>query len=369
VGYRVGDKKVATVPGRWHSAVLYNEPVEHPFTAVDLFAGCGALTLGLKQAGFKVVLAVELDPAASASYRLNHPEVRVLDCDIRSVDLLRELRKSGVKKGELDLLAACPPCQGFSTMRTLNEARSVADNRNDLVSTVADIIESLEPRTFLLENVPNLAKDFRFDSLRRRLERLRYYYQYDLVEAADYGVPQYRKRLVLVASKHAMPRTSARPKRHKTVAEAIGHLVPPEFSDDWLHAHVKRRSPRVEDVIRHIPRDGGSRSSLPHRLVLPCHRRTSGFSDVYGRLAWDAPSNTITSGCTNPSKGRFLHPEQDRALTLREAALLQAFPLRYRFAQTALSNIALQIGNAIPPPLARAHGLALADTLTRVEDR
>jgi DNA (cytosine-5)-methyltransferase 1 len=337
--------------------------VKKDWTAIDLFAGCGGLTLGLKQAGFDVVLAAEIDPAAAASYRLNHPEVSLLQTDVRVIDFVRELQSCNIAKGQLDLLAACPPCQGFSTIRTLNDGRLVNDRRNDLVSTVAEIISSLEPKTILFENVPNISKDRRFGALRKCLDRLGYYHRFDIVDAAKYGVPQHRKRLVLVASKSAMPQTKIPERRLRTVAEAIGDLIPPDFSSDWLQSHVKPRSHRVQEIIRRIPRNGGSRSALPPHLTLPCHRRTNGFKDVYGRLSWDKPSNTITSGCTNPSKGRFLHPEQDRPISLREASLLQAFPKRYRFARGPLFQIALQIGNAIPPPLARAHARALAETL------
>lgn len=333
-------------------------------TAVDVFAGCGGLTLGLKRAGFDVKVAVELDSRAAATYALNHPEVELLEMDVREEAVEAKLVEL-LNGTYLDLLAACPPCQGFSTIRTRNRREASPDPRNDLVLKVIDLIKLLQPKTVLLENVPRLASDWRFAKMLQVLDELHYYTSFQIVDAYDYGVPQRRRRLVLAASRISMPELQPKKSRvYRNVRDAIGFLEKPSESNDWLHSHVRPRSQRIQELIRLIPRNGGSRASLPSKHILNCHRQTTGFKDVYGRLAWNYPASTVTSGCTNPSKGRFLHPEEHRALSLREASLLQSFPRKYKFAESSVTALALQIGNAIPPPLAHFHAAVLADTLS-----
>lgn len=152
--------------------------------------------------------------------------------------------------------------------------------------------------------------------------------------------------------------------RWKTVKEAIGGLPEAGQSGDPMHDMPENRTPKVQEIIRLIPKDGGSRKDLPEEFQLECHKRCNGFKDVYGRLAWNNVAPTITGGCFNPSKGRFLHPEEDRAITMREAALLQSFPHRYKFPVTdSKSAVALMIGNALPPPFIAAHGRSIKRVL------
>jgi DNA (cytosine-5)-methyltransferase 1 len=153
-------------------------------------------------------------------------------------------------------------------------------------------------------------------------------------------------------------------KSRKTVRDTIARLPLAGSSGDKLHDITERRSARIKALIKKIPKDGGGRTDLPYKYQLDCHKRCNGFKDIYGRMAWDAVSPTITSGCFNPSKGRFLHPEEDRAITLREAALLQGFPHRYKFPITTnKSAVALMIGNALPPELIRRHAKSVFQTL------
>lgn len=323
-------------------------------TAIDLFAGCGGLTEGLKQAGFRIIGAVELDQLAARSYRLNHPSVRLWNEDIREVATRAVMNELGLSKGELDLLAGCPPCQGFSSLRTLNGKKDVRDRRNLLTDDFLRFVKALEPRTVMLENVPGLAERRRFDELRAELKRLGYQVTSDVLDAADYGVPQRRRRLILLASKTRAIQFAERAPTRATVREAIGHLPLPGASSDPLHRILSVRSKRVLDLIKSIPKNGGSRRDLDSDEQLACHQRCDGFSDVYGRMRWDAVAPTITSGCLNPSKGRFLHPSQNRAITAREAALLQSFPATYRFAtDRGVYIIAEVIGNALPPEFIR----------------
>jgi len=329
-------------------------------TAIDLFSGCGGLSLGLRQAGYRVLAAVEVDPKAQETYRLNHPEVQLCSTDIRQLDpaLLRE--QLGLGAGDLKLLAGCPPCQGFSRLRTRNKFASIDDPRNNLVLEFQRFAEAFRPQNILLENVPSLKGDSRFESFVAALEGMGYKCLVKVIDAADYGVPQRRKRLIMLASLSGLPSLPKPVAERSTVRKALTGMREPGDMHDALHSIPENRSEAVRRIIGLIPKDGGSRRDLPAHLVLDCHKKSSGFSDVYGRMAWDKVAPTITSGCHNPSKGRFLHPESNRTITLREAALLQGFPSDYKFVVGhGKESIALMIGNALPPPLIAAHAGSL----------
>lgn len=316
--------------------------------------------MGLKQAGFRVLGAVDVDSAAIRTYKVNHPNVKVWEMDIRKLSPMKMLETLNLKKKELDLLAGCPPCQGFSTMRTLNGAVRVDDPRNDLLHEFERFVEVFRPRAIMLENVPGLMQDERFKSFCWKLKRLGYQGNHRILNVADYAVPQRRRRLIYLAGMAVNIPFAEESDRRRTVKEAIGDLPKAGQSGDPVHDIPENRTPKVKEIIRHIPKDGGSRKDLPKKYQLECHKRCSGFKDVYGRMAWNDVAPTITSGCFNPSKGRFLHPEEDRAITMREAALLQGFPRRYKFPTTDnKSAVALMIGNALPPPFIAAHGKSI----------
>ncbi|MET0118928.1 MAG: DNA cytosine methyltransferase [Sedimenticola sp.] len=339
---------------------LTNNGTQRTPLAIDLFCGCGGLTQGLKKAKFKVIGAVDIEKISVETYKANHPEVETWHTDIKELTVSTVKRKLGIRKGELDLLAGCPPCQGFSTMRTLNGARSVSDPRNDLVMEFLRFVEELKPKSVMMENVPGLADDWRFVRFRKRMEELGYEGDFMILNAADYGVPQRRRRLIYVAGL-GMQADFARPARkRKTVRDAIGDLPPAGSSGDAVHDIPEKRTSKVLALIKRIPIDGGSRTDLPDEDQLECHKKCDGFKDVYGRMSWDEPAPTITSGCFNPSKGRFLHPVENRAITMREAALLQGFPKKYKFPSTNNKQaIALMVGNALPPEFIRRHAIAI----------
>jgi DNA (cytosine-5)-methyltransferase 1 len=187
-----------------------------------------------------------------------------------------------------------------------------------------------------------------------------------LKDLAQYAVPQRRKRLILVAGNKFDVDFARQTKRQKTVRNAIEKMPKAGDSGDRLHDLPQQRSNKVLNFIKAIPKDGGSRTDLPRRLQLECHRRLKGFNDVYGRMAWDDVAPTITGGCYNPSKGRFLHPRFDRAITLREAAILQTFPRRYRFpVRHGKEILSLLIGNALPPKFIRQQALAIISALRK----
>lgn len=325
-------------------------------TAIDLFSGCGGLTLGLKQAGFRVLGAIEMDDFANDTYELNHPEVEIWEDDIRNIHPVALMDEFELQEFDLDLLAGCPPCQGFSTITTLNGKHVFSDERNDLVLQFLHFVEHFLPKSVMLENVPGIANDERFIRVYRGLKKLGYHITWDVLNAADFGVPQRRKRLILVGSLYEPVEFAPIAKVHPTVRDAIGKLPPAGASGDPAHDIGEQRSKHIQMLIERIPKDGGSRSSLPVKYRLKCHRKTNGFKDIYGRMAWDSVAPTITGGCFNPSKGRFLHPEQNRAITMREAALLQGFPHSYKFSSVSnKSALAQLIGNALPPPFIKAH--------------
>lgn len=335
------------------------------YTAIDLFSGCGGLTLGLKLAGFKVLAAIENDDLAVRTYKANHRGVRVCHRDIRKVQAkpLRERLK--LQKGELDLLAGCPPCQGFSALRTRNGARQRRDHRNGLIKEMMRFTRAFLPKAIMMENVPGLADHWSFKRLCRDLRQLGYRVEWGIKDARHYGVPQRRKRLILLAGYRFDVPLAEESSAIRTVWRAIGDLKRPGRSRDKLQNLPEQRSAKVLSFIRSIPKDGGSRTDLPKSRQLACHKRTNGFKDIYGRMAWDDPSPTITGGCFNPSKGRFLHPVDDRAITLREAAILQSFPRRYYFPTDASKeSVALLIGNALPPIFVQRH----ANQVTRSLD-
>jgi DNA (cytosine-5)-methyltransferase 1 len=334
-------------------------------SAIDLFAGCGGLTQGLKDAGFDVKAAVEVASVAAEVYRLNHPEVTQVYCeDIRGLTGDRILRDLGMAVGELDLLAGCPPCQGFSRMRTLNKGGVAEDARNDLVKEYLRLVAQLQPKALMFENVPGLRQNERYHEIVRTVRDMGYFVEDEVHDAADFGVPQRRLRLILLGSKRRRPVMPAKCEHRVTVRDQIFWLEAPEKSKDEAQRVVANHIPRIASLIRSIPPDGGGRNDLGPDAQLPCHQRLKGFYDVYGRLRWDDVSPTITSGFVNPSKGRFLHPVQHRCLTPREGALLQTFPATYQFPmRLGKGAIALMIGNAFPPKLAEAHARAVAATL------
>ncbi|HXB64293.1 MAG TPA: DNA cytosine methyltransferase [Solirubrobacteraceae bacterium] len=332
-------------------------------TAFDLFCGAGGLTEGLKQAGFQVLAAVDNAPLAVKAYRMNHRKTRVWLTDIRRLPPLTMADEAGISVGELDLLAGCPPCQGFSSLRTRHRSSSVVDARNNLVAQFARFAEALRPRALMMENVPGLAEDVRLKRLLGRLRRLGYTLKYEVLDAADYGVPQRRRRLVLLGLLGQEVSFAEPVRRRRTVRQAIGRLPSPVDSDDPLHNHGEQRSERIRKLIETIPAEGGFRR-MGREVQLGCHKRTNGFYDIYGRMAWDEPAPTITGGCINPSKGRFLHPELARAITLREAALLQSFRPGYKFPlDRGKYHAADLIGNALPPRFVALHAAALANAL------
>jgi DNA (cytosine-5)-methyltransferase 1 len=337
--------------------------------AFDVFSGAGGMTQGLKKAGFIVLGAIENDGLAVKTYLRNHPKVKVWEQDIRKVTGAEILNTLGIERGELDLLAGCPPCQGFSTMRTKNGRKKPKDFRNDLIFDYLRLIRTLKPKTVMLENVPALAKNFRMTRFKKALRDLGYDLNNtpEILNTAHFGVPQRRRRMILLASRVGKIKMPKPEKEIVSVRQAIGKLAEPSKSKDPIHKLGEKRDPWTIELIKNIPANGGSRTDLPKRFQLECHKRyPEGFKDVYGRMSWDDVSPTITGGCVSPSKGRFLHPTQNRAITLREAAILQSFPQYYYFSlDRGKTGVALMIGNALPPRFIQKHAIAVRETIVK----
>lgn len=337
-------------------------------TAVEIFAGGGGLAVGLERAGFRPVAAIELEPHAAATFKANHPEVQVFKQDVREISGQSLLDLAG---GKVDVLAACPPCQGYSSLTSKWRRKDI---RNELVSEVARLAEEMLPQAVMVENVPGLAKKGwpLLSDLIRRLEALDYVCNWGVLQVADYGVPQMRRRFVLLAGRGfriEMPSASHSRlgggglERWRTVRDAIGHMGEPiTFTESkalggpkTVNWHVTRQLTPTNRARLAEAKPGGKGGDLPDHLRPPCHRGGySGFSNVYGRLEWDSPSSTITAGCTTLSKGRFGHPDQERTISLREAALLQTFPADYYFETTHFERACEMVGNALPCDFAEA---------------
>jgi DNA (cytosine-5)-methyltransferase 1 len=346
-------------------------------SAVEIFAGGGGLAVGLREASFRTVAAVEVEPNAAATFKANHPEVQLFQQDVRTVTGKTLLKLAG---GRVDVLAACPPCQGFSSL-TSRWRRS--DPRNELISEVARLAEEIKPRAVMVENVPGLIDKGKllFDDLLSRLKALGYYCDWSVLQVADYGVPQKRRRLVLLAGlgfridmpKPTHSRTGAGDlPLWRTVGSAIrglgravsladSHKLGGPQNMNW---HVVRQISAENKLRLRHAKPGAVWTKLPEEVRPPCHRGTyEGFTNVYGRMRWDEPSPTITAGCTTLSKGRFGHPTQNRTISLREAALLQTFPAQYHFETQHLERACEIVGNALPCVFAEAVAVEVAKAL------
>jgi len=339
--------------------------------AIDCFAGAGGLSLGLQRAGFEVRAAFDFDEAAVETYRRNlgdHIEL----ADVRTVHGEDLLARAGLRRGELALLAGGPPCQGFSVQRRGADE----DVRNDLVLEFGRLVLETQPKYVLMENVAAL-RGRRGSAVLKKISSLlseSYRLVVETLNAADFGVPQNRRRAILIAERLDIPPTFQWPQpthgqgERVTVREAIADLPCP-FIDPKAAARIPNHRPdrisaKNRTRISHVP-PGGGRADIPPELRLPCHQvsvEKAGHRGVYGRLPWDAPASTITTRCNSFTRGRFAHPELNRNITMREAARLQSFPDDFVFSGGTVPT-AHQVGNAVPPLLAESLGRAIRRAL------
>ena len=367
--------------------------------AIDLFSGGGGVSIGLTHAGFKLSCALEIDDAAVKAYKGYHllKDVNVIQDDICNVSGETLLKTAGIDGNELYLLAGCPPCQKFSMQNRIhNLAEEKIDEVKKLLMQFKRIIQEVFPPFVLMENVPGIKSSYGGKILHEFLTELnnlkapldqQYKVVYGVVNAADYGVPQARKRFVLHAVRkdifqimHKLGlKLTLPPATHskdgsdgkekwvavRQVFQGLPALKAGErYSDDKIKNHacanLSEKNLRRMKIIR---ANGGSRSALPPELILDCHKTYSGHNDVYGIMDPDKPAPTMTGGCLSYSKGRFGHPFEDRAISVREAARIQTFPDDYVFGEN-LTKAALEIGNAVPIKLVEASGKVFYDIIT-----
>ena len=371
------------------------------YEAIDIFSGCGGVSCGLSLAGFKFKSAVEIEKHAVDIYLNYAPlsDVNVLNEDICKLSGKSILKAAKIKRDDIYLFAGCPPCQNFSRQNPLNKNKT-DEERKKLLFEFLRIIEEIQPPFILMENVPGIKSDFNSTILNEFLNRLKKHYivKEGILNAANYGVPQLRKRFVLHAVRSdidkllectdfsfGLPKATHDKKgekglkKWKTVREAISDLpiikAGEAYKDDGIVHNHKCAGLSEQNLkrIREIRKNGGSRNGLPENLILDCHKRKddkgkvfAGHGDVYGIMMPDKPSPTITGGCLYYSKGRYGHYSQDRAISIREAARLQTFPDDFVFGDS-LKDSALQIGNAVPIELVRASGKVFKTAIEIIE--
>lgn len=313
---------------------------KNPCHSVDLFAGAGLLGAAFKEAGFHAKLAVEADPRARASYAAN-VGADAMECDVRQV-------RKGISCG---ILLAGPPCQGFSTLGK----RDQHDERNSLSLCVADWSRECQPDVVVVENVPPFLESRYWKRLKRRMHAQGYASTYWILNAADYGAPQLRVRAFAIFSRIGLPeKPQPTVQRHCTVAEAFEGL-PAKPDGGGLHV-APTPSQLAMSRFKLIPPNGDKRDVMrlaPDLCPASWMRIGAQATDVWGRIDPDSPANTLRCSFQNASKGRYVHPTEDRVLTLREGARLQGIPDSWNF-HGDRTSIARQIGNGVPLALGRA---------------
>jgi DNA (cytosine-5)-methyltransferase 1 len=347
--------------------------------AVDLFCGIGGLTHGLEKAGVNVVAGLDCDTTCEYAYNENN-NARFIPADVSTYPA------SDIKKlfgnAKTRILVGCAPCQTFSAQsRKIRKQKDLEqDPRWTLLNSFATYIEEIQPEIVSMENVPELRNFNIFKQFCERLEKINYSIDWQVVDCAKYGLPQKRRRLVLLASKYSniklLPYDSVEFARKRTVRDVLGNLPALDcgqmHEEDNLHRSAGLTAKNLER-IKHS-KQGGTWRDWPEHLMTECHKKDSGkdFTSVYGRMRWDEPSPTITTQFFYIGAGRYGHPDQHRAISLREGALLQTFPQEYKFFKDykdmALATISRHIGNAVPVDLGKIIGLSIKKHLEEVEE-
>lgn len=317
------------------------------------------MTHGFQLEGIDVVAGIDLDPACRYPYEANN-EGKFIQKDVAKVTEMDLKNLFG--NGHITVLAGCAPCQPFSTYAQ-RYATNEKDGKWGLLYEFARLAKRTKPDFITMENVPTVVKHSVFNDFVKTLEHLGYFVWSDVVDSSDYGVPQSRRRMVLLASKHApIQMIAPTNKKPKTVRQAIGSLRPLSAGEsaprDKLHVSASLTPINYERIVSSVP--GGTWRDWPKRLINECHKADTGktFPGVYGRMEWNKPAPTMTTQCFGFGNGRFGHPEQNRAITLREAAILQSFPKSYKFIKkddgVNFKVLGRLIGNAVPVDLGRA---------------
>ena len=346
-------------------------------TAVDLFCGAGGLTRGLLDAGIDVVAGIDSNGECAYAYEHNN-SASFINESVTDIDPKTLIKLFG--DNTIRLLCGCAPCQTFSSMNQRNEAGRKVDSRWTLLLEFSRLIEGVKPEYVTMENVPGLLKTDVFESFINTLEASGYSIDYKVINCSDYGIPQHRERLVLLASLFgsiAFPTPESWGSSPRTVFDAIGTLpairAGATSKSDRLHSSSRLSAINLKRIKASKP--GGTWRDWEDTLVLSCHKKKAGdgYGAVYGRMEWDKPAPTITTQFYNYGSGRFGHPSQNRAISLREGALLQGFPISYSFddPQKTLGKRSLGrlIGNAVPVGLGYIIGKTLIGHATSNQHR
>lgn len=339
--------------------------------AIDLFCGAGGLTHGLIKSKVNVVAGFDIEESCRYPYERNNKGAEFLNRDVSSLTAKEVLAL--YPKGSLKLLAGCAPCQPFSTYSQGRVAKE--DKKWPLLYAFSRLIREVCPELVTMENVPDVTKHEVYHDFVSDLKEQGYHVWAERVYCPDYGMPQVRKRHVLLASKLGpveLMKPTRKPENYKTVKQTIGSLPAIEagqrHESDALHVSASLSDTNLERI--RCSRPGGTWLDWPEDLRAPCHRKDSGktYSGVYARMNWDEPSPTMTTQCFGYGNGRFGHPEQDRAISLREAAMLQTFPKSYKFSPPSqkiyMALVGKMIGNAVPVALGKVIGKSLVRHLS-----
>ncbi len=343
-------------------------------TAIDLFCGAGGLTHGLEASGVVVKAGIDMDSNCRFPYEANNKATfHLQDVSTLSGSVLANFWDAGPR-----ILVGCAPCQTFSTYSMGKKSASTNDKRWSLISDFSRLVRETTPDIVSMENVPRAKESNAFALFLSELTQQHYHVWFSVVNCVDFGVPQSRRRLVLLASRLApLCLEPPIPACQTTVRDTISHLDPVApgvaHPTDPLHYASDLTSLNKERVAASTP--GGTWKDWPTRLQLECHKRTSGqtYRNVYGRMKYDEPAPTLTTHCLGVGNGRFIHPEQNRGLTIREVSLLQTFPEDYKFVEPGARPkprvLSRLIGNAVPVLLAKYIGEAITRHLDCYETR
>lgn len=342
---------------------------------IDLFCGIGGLTHGLVKEGLDVIAGIDNDDSCKFGYEYNN-KTKFIHKDILQVTAKEIDQLFGEKEKTIRVLAGCAPCQPFSKLNL----KKITRKQLEPLEKFAQLIDETKPDIVSMENVSGLADMKKYPIFKTfidTLEKNKYKYKYEIVDVSEYGIPQKRKRLVLLASKFGEIELIKRTHKDNrvTVRDVIKNLKPLKDGEislsDPLH-RARKLSPMNLKRIKSTPHNGGNSNSWSESLILKCHKKESGktySSTVYGRMRWDEPAPTMTTQCVGLGNGRFGHPEQNRAISLREAAIFQTFPKSYKFINPneplVVSNIAKFIGNAVPVKLGLVIGKSIKEHLNK----
>lgn len=343
-----------------------------PLKAVDFFCGAGGVSCGFRKIGIKVLGGLDIDPKFKKTYEVNN-KAKFLSVDVSNLPPAKLSNLLPVAKDDDSLIfVGCSPCQYYSNLKS---DKTKSKGSRLLLDDFNEFVLFYRPGVVFIENVPGLKtkSGSPLHRFKKALQQEGYVFDQNVLNAKYFGVPQNRRRFVLVASRLAtsiaLPKQMCEKENLVTVKEAIGNYeqfpkisAGTEDQTDFMHSAARLSDLNMERV-KNTPKNGGSRKAWANneKLQLECYKSHDGHHDVYGRMAWDKPSPTITTRFIYTSTGRYSHPDQDRGLSLREGATLQSFPLNYTFHSKSKGAIATMIGNAVPPKLAEVIGLSIQE--------